>query len=229
MNTKPKALIVSGKKGAGKDTLSPLIIERLGVKDPVHVSFADALKDEIDNVIHALRGTESLYEGFVKTITVTEPMPRAARTKLVRILFDAAQDPAEHARSHSAPVVEALQYYGTDVRRAQDPDYWVKIAVRRAAAYIKRGKFPYFTDARFPNEVTHMQEIGALAVRLDVSPEEQARRLRGRDGRVPTVSELSHASETSLDDFDGFDVRVCADHSPEAILDAIFTTVRPAA
>lgn len=208
----PKLLIISGKKGAGKDTMAPLIIEQLGIQNAVHMSCADPLKDVVDEFISDIRDCDTRAEAVTAVRVVDPDIPDDFARDLVDILYDPVhEDPNEHSRSHSHAAVRALQLYGTEFRRAQDPDYWVRIAVRRAAKAIDANQFPYFTDARFPNEVKGLSGIGGLTIRLDVNPEEQARRLRERDGRLPRPDELSHSSETSLDDYTGFDIRVETD------------------
>lgn len=212
MDTKentPKLLIVSGKKGAGKDTMAPLISAELNAVNPVQLSCADPLKDIVDGFIDVIRASGTREEAARRLLEVDPELTPVFQGMIVEALFDAVhKDPKEHARSHSLPAVRVLQLYGTDFRRKQDPDYWVKIAVQRAEQEITAGNFPYFTDARFPNEVSGLSSIGGLSVRLEVTPEEQARRLQERDGRVPDPAELSHVSETALDDYQDFDVRV---------------------
>lgn len=212
MNTEmnpPKLLTVSGKKGAGKDTLAPLITQELNAIDPIQLSCADPLKDIVDDFIVTIRASEDRATAADNLLKVDPELPAEFRDLLVDTLFTAVhENPDEHSRSHSLPAVRTLQLYGTDFRRKQDPDFWVKLAVQRAEQEISEGRFPYFTDARFPNEVSGLAAIGGVSVRLDVSPEEQARRLQARDGRVPDPAELAHVSETALDDYPDFDVRV---------------------
>lgn len=209
----PKALVVSGKKGAGKDTLAPLIAKHLADADPVHMSFAGPLKDQIDTIMNLCREHTSPDAAAVAISEWIGDAPDEVVSKLISILYDAVHaDPLDHARSHSPAAVAALQYFGTQFRRAQDPDYWVKLAVANATQAIEKGQYPYFTDARFPNEVQALVDMGALAVRLELTPEEQARRLQGRDGRVPDAKELNHQSETALDGYTGFHIVIpCTD------------------
>lgn len=232
MNTQekpPKLLIVSGKKGAGKDTLAPLIAAELRAPEPVQLSCADPLKDIVDDFIRVIRASATPAEAADRLLEVDPELPAEFRDLLVDTLFTAVhENPDEHSRSHSLPAVRALQLYGTDFRREQDPDFWVKIAVQRAQQEIDSGRFPYFTDARFPNEVAGLSAIGGVSVRLDVDAEEQARRLQQRDGRVPDPSELTHVSETALDDYDAFDVRVNA-YGVQATLRQIMSSLPTAA
>ena len=70
----------------------------------------------------------------------------------------------------------------------------------------------------FPNEVESLAKIGGLTVRLEIDQEEQARRLLARDGRVPNFEELNHRSETALDAYQDFHVRVQSLNGVDATL-----------
>jgi hypothetical protein len=85
-----------------------------------------------------------------------------------------------------------LQYHGTEYRRAQDPDYWVK---RAAEALPTHGKF-VFTDVRFPNEFAMIKGLGGEAWRVH---------------RSNHASVSPHASEQFAATFDGFDVELSND------------------
>ena len=209
-NRNPRLVLLSGRKAAGKDTLAPTLMAAFGHDNPRHLSFADPLKDEVDRFIHLCRQARNHREAehLLETLHGVDPMTGAERATIVGFLYRTSKNPREHSRSHSPDVVRALQYYGTEVRRKSDPDYWVKKAVAAAEAALSAGDSVVFTDARFPNEVTGLQSIGGFAVRLEVSPEVQLERLKQRDGYVPQEAMMTHPSETALDGFTGFDVVV---------------------
>lgn len=228
-NRNPDLILLSGRKAAGKDTLAGPLMEALGNPTYTHLSFADPLKDEVDRFIHLCRQARSPREAehLIETLSGIDPMTEAERVTLVGFLYAASAHPTEHARSHSPEVVRALQYYGTEVRRKSDPDYWVKKAVVAARATLEQGRAVIFTDARFPNEVTGLQKIGGIAVRLLVSPEVQLERLQGRDGHTPDKATLTHLSETALDEFTGFDAIVdTSDSDTSRILSEIVSQIR---
>lgn len=82
------------------------------------------------------------------------------------------------------------QWWGTDYRRAEDPEYWVNIAEKRARAALG---LPVFTDVRFPNEAEMIKRNGGFIVRMTAS--EQAR--RARLGMIPP----DHESEAAMDNY----------------------------
>lgn len=221
--------LFSGKKGSGKDTIAPLVMSGLGIPaDSVqYMYFADPLKETLDEVIQALRGSASVDEAHMNLLDVESDMPLWVRQSLIELLYERSREvPDEHARSHSAPVVAALQLYGTDFRRGQDPDYWARKAADSARVALEAGKVPCFMDARFPNEIDVMRELDAISIRLNVSAEEQWRRLSSRDDRVPNQAELTHKSEVALDDYQNFTVMVDTDGGVDSTIAAVLKGLR---
>lgn len=90
-----------------------------------------------------------------------------------------------------------LQWWGTDLRRAADPDYWVKKgrfqALRTAALF----RTPVFTDVRFPNEANMIAEHGGVIVRVEASYDVRKARLG--------IDPPDHESETAMDFYPYFD------------------------
>lgn len=86
-----------------------------------------------------------------------------------------------------------MQWWGTDYRRAQDKDYWVK---KGLAKCVDRHVLYIIDDVRFPNEAEAVQSYwGSALVRVD------------RNDR-PSVSNEGHLSEVALDDYDGWDFKI---------------------
>ena len=92
----------------------------------------------------------------------------------------------------TSPEIRALlQWYGTDYRRAEDPDYWVKRAMSEARPLQFDNYLVVFDDVRFPNEAKAIQETGGIVIRVDTPADTRLQRV----GKVP-----EHASETAMDD-----------------------------
>jgi hypothetical protein len=81
---------------------------------------------------------------------------------------------------------EFLQYFGTDVCRHIKDTVWVDSCINRM---VNSGtELAIVPDIRFPNEVEAIQRADGKVIRLTRSPHED-----------------QHASETALNDYDGFD------------------------
>lgn len=198
-----KGAVFSGRLAAGKDTVAAALFEHLGVRS-AHISLGAALKDELDDVIELLRSVPRCESASAVADFLSCPRPQA--DALTGMLYE-CDIFSVSARDRTDAVRKALQFLGTDIRRRQDPDYWVRQAVASAHAALSAGKWVYVTDCRFPNDVAGFQQLGLLAVRLVVDEQTQARRLWERDSLVLRPELVSHSSETALDEFE-FDVTI---------------------
>ena len=197
-------LAVSGKLASGKDTIAALVMQRLNADPCSQLSWATPLKDEMDAILADI--VSSFDQGTAIDKVRDRGISHSEASHLVSELWhDAA---SLHARARTPKVRWALQFLGTNVRRAQDPDYWVHRAVATAISTVGAGTSVYFTDCRFPNEVEAARRIGLYTVRLEVSATVQAERLRNRDGLRLDHDAASHPSETALDGYSGFDLVV---------------------
>lgn len=94
-------------------------------------------------------------------------------------------------KPYSHEVRRLLQWWGTDLRRAADPDYWVKQGIGAAeaiAAEATEDLLIVFTDVRFENEAAAIHELGGKVFEV-VAP---AAVRAARTGGLVTPS---HASE----------------------------------
>lgn len=93
------------------------------------------------------------------------------------------------------------QLLGTVLREHIHPDIWVFPIIQ----YYKNNpdKFCIISDCRFKNEAAHIKQNGGILIRLN-------RNTNVNDGRDP-----NHISETDLDDYDGFDLVINNNGTPE--------------
>lgn len=84
-----------------------------------------------------------------------------------------------------------LQYVGTDVVRAQDPDFWVDFIALVARFFPDEYDYIIVPDARFPNEIERLSDAGFCVTHIRVN----------RPGlhSLLTGAQQQHASETALD------------------------------
>jgi hypothetical protein len=153
---------ISGKIGVGKTTIAQNIaLSREGWQIS---AFADLLKEEVARQYHF-------------------DLRLAYSDKGKETLIKLPDGPSKTVR-------ELLQYYGTEVVRAKDQNYWVRGMEQHLA--IARHKIDglVIDDVRFPNEAGLIRRWRGLLVRIEPYPGYQ------------TVSD--HASETALDDYKGF-------------------------
>lgn len=207
-------LAVSGKLGSGKDTVAPLVLDKIGKLNRINESFARPLKEEATQVIKIVASAKTPEAAAEQ---VAEELTTDYQHAFVVVNFvwtDVKSGLVTDSKVRVDSTRRLLQYWGTEVRRAQDDNYWVKRALISVFENLSEGRSVFLTDARFPNEIDAVQMSTGKTVRLVVSDEEQARRIFGRDGIE--ISELAkkHISETSLNTYEQdsqFDVIVDTD------------------
>ena len=84
-----------------------------------------------------------------------------------------------------------LQYIGTDVVRANDPDYWVRFVYEIAKLFKNEWDYMIVPDARFPNEINTFKDSEFDTIHIRV--------IRDNFDDGMTEEQRSHASETALD------------------------------
>lgn len=213
-------LDVAGKMGSGKDSTASEVIRQLGLSDKSqHVSFAAPLKREVSEAITFIAANWENAD-IAEGLAVLQKIKLEDSQFIVKTLFDdVVSGTVKTAWDRTVASRTALQYWGTEIRRTQDEDYWVKKAIAEVSNHLANGNSVYVTDARFVNEAESLRSIGAFLVRLEITREEQDRRIFSRDGILPTEEARNHASETSLDDYKNFDLVI--DGTPDLSLNDV--------
>lgn len=172
---------ISGKIGCGKTTLAQMLIEQAPIEVSVRLSFGDNIKREC-----------AAYFGF----PVEWCHSQEGKEKKFSMGYpggDLDASPLE------LTVREALQWYGTDYRRAHDPEYWLKAMRvqidRYSERYADTDPLIVIDDVRFPDEAELVRSLGGSLVRLDPF-----------EGWTPG-SHAEHITETALDDWQGWALR----------------------
>ncbi len=114
----------------------------------------------------------------------------------------------------------ALQRWGQWRVRA-DAGYWLDRAAQRLAGLRRAGCSVVLTDMRMPWEADWARQEGFLLVRLDVPDEIRRSRATSRDGSMLTPDVERDPTETALDDYDGFDLRLDNSGDLQPVLAAI--------
>lgn len=218
-------LVISGRLASGKDTVAEAAMHLLGCSDAVRVSFATAIRKEVDTLLDMTRGRELHHVEHVVCDTVGYSNQATAHVAAL-ITEVITNDPHAHSYQRTAPMRTLLQLWGTDIRRAYDSSYWTKQGVRQIAEHLADGRGVYVTDARFVNEVELAQRLGCVAVRLDVDHQVRAERLFRRDGLALDPAAENHPSERELEAFNRFDLRVDNSGSFDITVDAVVNALR---
>jgi len=199
-------LVVSGRLASGKDTVAEAAMQAAG-KQAIRVSFATPLRREVDELLDALRNNGPT--NAAELVAITGGVTARQATKTAELLCTALEaDPTIHSYVRTREIRLALQEWGTEVRRASDPDYWVKQAMREVVERLADDLPVYVTDARFINEVEPAKDLGFLAVRLEVALDVRAARLYARDGLTIDPASENHPSEMELGTYKGFHIWV---------------------
>lgn len=86
-----------------------------------------------------------------------------------------------------------LQYVGTDVIRAQNPDFWVNHIIDVLTFFPDHWDYVIIPDCRFPNEIVNLKSAGYPTVHIRVERKDAESDL--------TAEQLQHPSETALSNF----------------------------
>jgi len=133
----PRPIGLCGRPGAGKNATADVLAEVYKYRQ---ASFAEALRIEVANVLLA-------PEFRVPFEILNDP-----RLDELSYLLWKCKGMDPWVKPTPPELRRTLQQYGTEYRRAQDPDYWVK--------QIQVDPITVVTDVRFPNEIQRRREAG---------------------------------------------------------------------
>lgn len=208
----------SGKKGSGKDTLAEIFKSNFERDHgPASFSpFAAPLKGEATSIIHFLwawvhnngfsRDKDALLSRLGTVYNLNAEQARNIFDLMVPAI-KTAHTPFD-GWTRTEEVWTLLRTLGTDIRQPQDKIYWVRRTIHSIVSNANNGISTIVQDARFLHEVEALRDIGAYVARVDIDPLVQLQRLATRDGVTVDEAAQTHSSETQLDDYEYFDIRV---------------------
>lgn len=214
-----KLIAFAGPMASGKDTLAKEIAKHIE-KPVIFLSFGKALKDELNLLLSYLRQIHKTYR-------------RTEREKLKRFIvsnFKVNIETIDYLLDYTEPMFQSspnfemntnyktkeirylLQYWGTKIRRKQNPNYWVNLTAKDIQNAINLGQFPIITDVRFVNEMECIKGNYGFLIYLNISEEERKKRIKKRDGFTPSIEELRHSSECHYKEFHDCDLILSDDN-----------------
>ena len=131
---------LAGKFGAGKDSVADTLVKHLGFKK---ISFAEPLRKECTRAILEQSYPECIPADLRRELCTAKPI-------------DVWSKPTP------APIRRLLQLWGTEYRREQDVDYWVKRTEAEIIKAWEEGKDLVIADTRFENEARLVKLYGEL-------------------------------------------------------------------
>jgi len=154
---------IIGRARVGKDTAGKWLVDNRGFR---RVAFADALKDAALKVDPILQAEESRGDWGDGDLRVSEAVK----------LFG-----WEDAKDQFPEVRRFLQEFGAAIRTL-DPDFWIRIALKKVMEANDAGVPCVVTDVRYPNEAESLKRAGFYLIHID----------------RPGVPQLDHESEGAL-------------------------------
>ncbi|MCM2263962.1 MAG: hypothetical protein NDI73_02105 [Desulfuromonadales bacterium] len=187
----------AGKAASGKTTAARHLQSCLD-GEALIVPMAMVLRDEVEDFLRLVGADPFLplvhgsQEDKVRVFHVDAVRAQAACRQWTHFMEE-HRDIQERSGMTSVTVRRLLQWWGTEYRRAQDPDYWTKAWGRKIEQYDLTRTPILVDDVRFMNELEVIRTHGGLIVKIE---------------RPGFSGANNHSSETSLDGFNNWDAVV---------------------
>jgi hypothetical protein len=185
----------AGKAASGKTTAAQHLAPLLD-RETLIIPMAMVLRDEVEAFLRQIGAAEYVPLVFgcqddkVRIFHVDEARALAECPQWSHFIA-ANQDIQDQPGRTALTVRRILQWWGTEYRRAQDPDYWTKAWERKITGYDLGKTHILIDDVRFMNELQVIRAQGGRFIKID---------------RPGFAAGGNHASETSLDSFSDWDL-----------------------
>ena len=184
----------AGKAATGKTTAARHLASVLDMPVLI-IPMAMVLRDEVEAFLREIGAEDHVplvygsQEDKIRIFYVDESKARQT-CSLWHLFVDEHHDIQDRPGLTAVTVRRILQWWGTEYRRAQDPDYWTKAWGHKVARLDLHKTLVLVDDVRFMNELNVIREFGGLIVKIERP---------GFDGAN------NHSSETSLDEYRQWD------------------------
>ncbi len=204
----------AGKAATGKTTAAKHMEPLLDKKCKI-IPMAMVLRDEVEAFLRAIGAEESVplvygcQDDKVRVFYVDEQKALVQCPRWSHFIAEHME--IQDSKGQTAVTVRRiLQWWGTEYRRSEDPDYWTKAWGRKVSELDVNDMYILVDDVRFMNELNVIKDHGGLIVKIERP---------GFDGAN------NHASETSLDDYSAWDGKISNDGSLEVFKRKVETLV----
>jgi len=136
---RPKKIGLAGKSGSGKDLIADMICRRFGYRK---IAVADNIRNEC----------ASFLEDALEIIAKPQKMDLPQSFDLVIEAFMTAV----YTKPTTPEMRVLLQWWGTEYRRSQDPNYWIRLLDFK----LDNDDKIVISDVRLPDEVTSVRKAG---------------------------------------------------------------------
>ncbi|MCF6266760.1 MAG: hypothetical protein L3J57_09475 [Desulfuromusa sp.] len=194
----------AGKAASGKTSAAKHLLERSN-SNMVILPMALALREEVENFIREV-GAEAYVplvygdqDDKVRVFHIDEKSALEQCPMWANFVAD-NQDIQDLPGQSAVSVRRLLQWWGTEYRRAQDPDYWTKAWEVKLQEYDLATTHVLVDDVRFVNELEIIKKNGGIFVKIE---------------RPGFNGANDHSSENSLDHYSDWDLVIQNDGSLE--------------
>lgn len=194
----------AGKAATGKTTAARHLAPLMAMECKI-VPMAMVLRDEVEAFLRAVGADESVplvygdQDDKVRIFYLDEQRSLKQCPRWKHFVSENREIQDREGQT-AVTVRRILQWWGTEYRRAEDPDYWTKAWGRKIKQFDLEHLCILVDDVRFINELNVIKEHQGLIVKIERP---------GFDGAN------NHASETSLDDYDAWDGKIVNDGTLE--------------
>jgi hypothetical protein len=197
----------AGKAASGKTTAARHLLNNKDI-DIVVLPMASLLRDEVaaflcdsgaEEMVPLVYGDQ---DDKVRVFHLDEEKALQACPAWARFVVFNAEIQDQPGKT-AVSVRRILQWWGTEYRRAQDPDYWTRAWERKLGELDLEQTHVLVDDVRFINELKMIRKHGGFFIRVE---------------RPGFNGANDHSSENSLDAFNDWDLVVSNDSSLEVFL-----------
>ncbi len=205
----------AGKAASGKTTAARYLLEKLNA-NIVILPMALILREEVENFIRQVGAEDQVpliygdQDDKVRIFYIDEKLALENCPVWENFVAD-HHEIQDHPGQSAVTVRRILQWWGTEYRRAQDPDYWTKAWEKKLLEYDLASTHVLVDDVRFINELNIIKKHGGTFIKIERP---------GFDGAN------NHSSENSLDGYDDWNLVIRNDGSLEEFQQQTLVKVR---